>query len=182
MVILTMPFISCKQNGVPKDDGNNKTGPWIQTVYFKADGKPFEIKKNSDDNRLIPHLGFSNDRGSGLLLFSLSPEDGIRVGFQGYYFSGSSSIQKEGVMNYTDPGVENYHYSSSDDMCDKDSFTFEVRKQRLDLPGFYRYTGTFSGRLAYYYTDPFSVEIQDPCATPQFIEITEGKFDLVAVE
>lgn len=178
-MVLTMPFISCKDNSVPKDDDDNDSDIWIATASYKVNGNLIEVKKDRADISLYPAIVLSNDQN--MISFLINPEQGVSFGFNGEYLSGSSRIYKEGFMDYIDPEMEHYHYSDTNDMCDKDSFIFEVRRQPVGNLGFYRYTGTFSGRLTYYYTDPNSVEIQDPCAKPIFLEITEGKFSIVAL-
>lgn len=180
IIALTLLFTSCIDD-VAADDEENDNGNLKSTVSYKVNGKQINLIRESDVPQL-PVIGITNDPEAELnVLF----DDGtISFSFTGAYLGNSSRNYKEGFMDYVDPQLPNYHYADSEDQCNSDFFNFEIRKKPAgiaSMPFMYRFTGTFSGRLVYYRGKPGGIEIEDPCSNPEFLEITDGKFDVVGL-
>ncbi len=188
IMVLTMPFISCKENGVPKDDDNNDK---IQksTVSFKADGTEFDLSRDSNDSKGdFPSFVVLNGPDVGLIV-QFSPDGKIIFQFAGDYLANSSQDYKEGHMSYADKhqigtvaglGYDSYSW----DRCSSDSFKFQVQQQSAGIasnPKATRFTGTFSGTLVYYHGTPGDGTPDDPCANPEFLQITDGKFSVIGL-
>ncbi len=185
MIALTMLFTSCKEDVTPDNDDNANLK---STVSFKVNGQPFDFSRESDDLALYPILGTVNDPEEGLVV-QFSPDGYIIFDFAGAYLANSSQNYKDGHMAYADNhkigtgAIPNYD-SYSWDECNSDLFSFQIQKQHAGLdymPYLYRFTGTFSGRLVYYHGTPGDGTPSDPCANPEFLEITDGKFSVTGL-
>ncbi len=188
MMVLTMLFISCKNNGVPKDDDNDdKTQK--STVSFKVNGTEFDLSRSSNDNKGdFPAFVVMNGLEEGFIA-QFNVDGKIIFQFAGEPLVNASQDYKEGHMSYADKhqigtvaglGYDSYSW----DRCSSDSFKFQVQQQSAGIasnPKATRFTGTFSGTLAYYHGTPGDGTPDDPCANPEFLQITDGKFSVIGL-
>lgn len=184
IIALILLFTSCVENVTTDDD--NDSGNQKSTVSFKANGTLFELSRDSDDGKGdFPALIVVNDPEAGLVA-QFNVDGKIIFQFGGPYLANSSQDYKEGEMSYVDlhkiGTVAGQGYNSySSDECTGDSFRFQIQKQSAgmaSMPMAFRFTGTFSGRLAYYHGNPGDGSPYNPCANPEFLEITDGKFSV----
>lgn len=186
MIALTMLFTSCIEDVTTDDDGNDNQK---STVSFKVNGTPYNLSREDDDGKgNFPAFVVANDPEEGLVV-QFSPDGYIIFDFAGAYLASSSQNYKDGHMSYADnhkigTGAIHEYNSYSWDECNSDSFSFQIQKQHAGLdymPFMYRFTGTFSGRLVYYHGTPGDGSPSDPCANPEFLEITDGKFSVTGL-
>lgn len=181
IIALVLFCTSCTED-VTTEEENDSANP-KSTVSFKVNGTLFELSRQRDDPGMFPVIRVTNDSENGLnVLFG---EDQNFISFSGTYLSNSSGDYKVGYMEYESQGFEHLFYSDSDDQCNSDLFSLQIRKQNggiASMPLAVRFTGTFSGRLVYYHGDPQGTGINNYCANPEFLEITDGKFDIIGLE
>lgn len=187
MIALTMLFISCKEDVAPDDDND---GNLKSTVSFKVNGKSFDLSRESDDGKGdFPAFVVVNNPEEGLVA-QFNVDGKIIFQFGGAYLANPSQNYKDGEMSYVDlkeiGTVAGQGYNAySGDECTSDSFSFHIQKQSAgiaSMPMAFRFTGTFSGRLAYYHGSPGDGSPSDPCANPEFVEITDGKFSVTGLQ
>lgn len=188
MMVLAMPFISCKENGVPKDDDNNDKNQ-KSTVSFKVNGTEFDLSRSSNDNKGdFPAFVVMNGLEEGFIA-QFNVDGKMIFQFAGESLINASQDYKEGHMSYADKhqigtvaglGYDSYSW----DKCSSDSFKFQVQQQSAGItsnPKATRFTGTFSGSLVYYHGKDNPPNGFDDCANPEFLQITDGKFSVIGL-
>lgn len=186
---LTVLFSSCIDDVSKEDDDDSKNGNGKSTVSFKAGGREFNLSRNSDDNKGdFPAFVVINGSDEGLIV-QFNVDGKIIFQFAGDPLINASQDYKEGNMSYVDKhqigtvaglGYDSYSW----DRCSRDSFKFQIQQQSAGIasnPKATRFTGTFSGTLAYYHGTPGDGTPDDPCANPEFLEITDGKFSVIGL-